>query len=138
MAEKIVRGRKVITERPYMPGYIFVPFDVDDYGWRKINSTRGIGQLFYSAPERPAPIRADVMQVLLDKCNGEYVVDEIIDMALQQVVWVGARVRINDGPFAGFAGLVKWTNRDRIKVLLSFLGSPREIALSSKHVGVLS
>lgn len=133
--QKIVRGARTWTERPYLPGYIFIRFDpVEDVTWPTINCVRGIQTLLYSAHEKPAPIRDVAMAVLLDRCNGDRVKAEDIDAALLKVVPIGSDVRVAEGPFEGFVGKVTWSDRDRVRVVLSLFGRKTPTLLSSKDV----
>lgn len=138
--ERVVRGQRIIREVPYIPGYIFVHFDVEDWQWRKINTTRGIRSVMYSSAEVPAVVRSDAMSVLLERCNGQYVRESevgAIDDAIRRVVWKGAQVRVNEGPLEGRRGSVTWAAHDRVKVLMLFLGTSREIEMAASDVAVL-
>ena len=133
--ERFTRGRRVLTERCYIPGYIFIQFDpVEQPNWPSINYTRGIHSLLYMGPEKAAPIRDSAMNIILDRCNGDRVKAEDIDFAISKIIPVGANVKIVDGPFAGFEGPVKWSDGQRIKVLLSLFGRPMQTGFKSKHV----
>lgn len=135
--ERVTRGREVLSRAPYIPGYIFINFDIDDDAWRKINSTRGIRQLIYGSHERPARIRQDAMQIILDKCNGQIVKLEEVDFALSKIVWPGAEVRVTDGPFAGFHGTVKWSKDDRAKVLMRLFGRDTPADLKTNQLEIV-
>ncbi len=133
--ERVVRGARTWTERCYIPGYIFVRFDpLEDIHWPTINFVRGIQTLLYSASEKPAPIRDVAMGVLLDRCNGDRVKAEDIDLAISKVVPVGVDVRVKEGMFSEHVGKVVWSDGDRVKVLLSIFGRPTRASLSTKAV----
>lgn len=133
--QRVVRGRRTWTERCYIPGYIFIRFDpVEDRRWPQINYVRGVASLLYSASERPAPIREQAMNVILERCNGDVVKAEDIDLALSRVVPIGAMVRVQEGTFEGFVGRVAWSHEDRVKVVLSLFGRDTKVALPTKHV----
>lgn len=136
--QRIVRGARTWTERPYIPGYIFIRFDADeDPHWPKINYVRGIQSLMYSASERPAPIKEAAMAVLLDRCNGDRVKAEDIDMALAKVLPIGSSVRVVDGAFADFVGKVAWSDQDRVRVVLSLFGRPTKLTMPSRSVALV-
>lgn len=135
-SERITRGRRVLTERCYIPGYIFVRFDSVNDRWEAINSTRGIKSLMYAASEKPAPIREAVMQVLLDRCNGDVVKAEDLDLAISRVIPIGALVKVTEGPFEGFVGPVKWNHNERVKVMLSLFGRSNPVKLPTTHVAL--
>lgn len=135
--QRIVRGARTWTERPYIPGYIFVRFDPDeDSNWPQINFVRGVQTLLYSASERPAPIKDAAMAVLLDRCNGDRVKAEDIDFALSKVFPVGSSVRLVDGAFSQFVGKVAWSDQDRVKVVLSLFGRQAKLTMPSRFVAM--
>lgn len=135
---KIVRGARVIRQTPYIPGYIFVRFDVHEDPWRKIYSTRGIKTLLGGNPERPTPVREDAMAILLDKCNGKIVKAEHVDAALSRIVPVGSTVRIVEGPFNGHEAKVTWSHDDRVTAIMSLFGRPCELKLRSSDVQMVA
>lgn len=129
---RITKGREVITRKPWLPGYIFIPFDIDNPIWPRINSTRGVKRLMPEWMERPSPVRDDAMQVLLDQCNGQTVRAMEVDRAIAKVLWPGATVQVNEGPFAGFTGTVEWTDKDRVKVLCFIFGRTTAVEFDRK------
>lgn len=135
---RIVRNRRVITEKPYIPGYIFINFDDDADNWQAINATRGIQSLILSGPEKPATIRQPAMDVLIDKCSGSLVNPDAVDLELSKLIPIDATVRVNTGPLEGRVGPVRWSHNQRVAVLLTFLGSTREIELAAKAVDVVA
>jgi transcriptional antiterminator RfaH len=137
-SQRVVRGQRTWTERPYIPGYIFIRFDPDeDLHWPKINYVRGIQSLMYAASERPAPIKDAAMSVLLERCNGDRVKAEDLDIALSRVIPIGAMVRVNDGAFEGFTGKVAWSERERVKVVLSLFGRPTKLTMPTRSVALV-
>lgn len=133
--QRIVRGARTWTERPYIPGYIFVRFDAnEDVRWPDINFVRGIQTLLYSASEKPAPIRDAVMAVLLERCNGDRVKAEELDAALVKFFVVGSDVRVTEGAFAQHVGRVAWNEKDRVRVVLSLFGRPTNVSLPSRQL----
>lgn len=125
---RVIRGYRASFDRPYIPGYLFVHFDVEDPSWRLINSAPGVQQVMYCSPEKPATVRQDVMDVLLERCNGQYVRESDLDDVLR-VFWRGAAIRLNDvaGAMEGWRGTVVSSTADRVRMLMSFLGATREI-----------
>jgi transcription antitermination factor NusG len=136
---RIVRGRRVTVEKPYIPGYIFINFDDTAENWQSINYTRGIISLIYASPEHPAVVKPDAMQILIDRCSGgQYITEHEIDQHIAKLVPIAATVRITSGPFDGLHGIVKWSHHHRVAVLMRFLGVVREIDISAKAVEVIS
>lgn len=133
--QRIVRGARTWTERPYIPGYIFVQFDpIEQPLWPTINYVRGIQSLLYNGVETPAPIKDAAMRVLFERCNGDRVKAEDLDLALSRVMPIGSNVRAVDGPFEGHVGKVDWSDDDRVRVVLSIFGRATKVSLKSRSV----
>lgn len=128
ISRRVLRGNVQNIERPYMPGYVFPQFDVEDDEWRTIPTTRGVVRLLSSGPETPSRIRQGAMDALLRQCDDNDVVQEAAaDRALAQMIPVGSLVRVTAGPFQGFEGPVKLSTSERIKVLLGKVSIPVEL-----------
>lgn len=134
---KVIKGREVITRKPWLAGYIFIPFDIEEPNWPRINNTRGVKRLMPEWMERPSPVRDDAMQVLLDQCNGQVVKATEVDRAIAKVLWPGALVKAHDGPFAGFNGTVEWTDKDRAKVLMFIFGRTTPVMFDRRQKDTL-
>ena len=143
---KVIRGTRRTTENPYMPGYIFVQFDLDadpvdvtlngvtaKRNWRSIYQTRGIETVLGESVLKPSPLREAAMEIMFANCIGDYVKAEEIDTAFADLQ-LGQMVRVTSGPFCGFRGPVHWTHGDRVKALLSFLGATRPIEFTMNEV----
>lgn len=138
VSTKIIRGRKHMTEMPYLPAYLFLRFDRADDRWRGVYAVRGIRTVLGTSPERPSPIRDDAMAILLDRCNGQYVEAKHVDTALSKIVPIGSTVQITRGAFSGYEAEVSWSHGDRVKVIMSLLGAQREIKLNSHDVQMVA
>lgn len=140
------RGRIKEVERPYLPGYIFIAFDVDGDDWPPINKTRGIKDngLMLAAVSRPATIPTLVMEDLLGRCDVEefpeadgtmtrrhYIHQEAADAYLFKV---GSTVKVTEGPWAGLHGPVQWSSRERVKIMMSLFGSVRPVEFRAKSL----
>ena len=107
---------------PLFPGYVFVRFDPDAARWRAIHSTVGISHLVCQG-ERPAPVPEGVVE---DIRAAE---DEAGMVPLNEAPVRGDRVAVDDGPFAGCAGLFDGDSGERrVFVLLDLLG--RQVRVS--------
>ncbi len=134
-SQHVKRGALVERIRPYILGYIFVHVD-DDQDWRPINYTRGVKRIMYrDAPgQKPAIIPVPVIEALQLLCNDNGYIKQVeADAALMRV---GRVVRVHSGSFEGMVGPVTWTKGDRIRVMLSFLGTEREVGLGKSLVEV--
>lgn len=122
------RGRTSEIIRPYVPGYMFVRFDIEHEGWQRINRMPGSGvrSLMYAADEVPAAVRDEALLPLMALCRDGYVIEREADALL---VAVGQTVKILEGPFAGFSGPVESAAGWRIHVLVKIFGRDTRVEL---------
>jgi transcription antitermination factor NusG len=122
---RVVRGKLEETERPYLPGYIFVMFDVCVDRWQAVNSTRGVKGLLGNG-ERPYPIKQSAMDILWNEVHRRSIVEA--DAAVARMTpSVGSVVKVMSGVLTGLEGVVAWSRGDRVKALFGMLGgSPVE------------
>lgn len=121
-------GRIGWAVKPYVPGYMFIRFDPDVYGWELINQLpcSGIKTLMYAASEVPARVRDEALLPLMALCKpGGFIVEQVkADKILYNV---GVAVKVIEGPFAGFTGTVQEVVHQRLKVLVHVFGRPTRL-----------
>ena len=127
---EVRRGKKVTTERRFMPGYVLVHMEVSDQGYHLVNSiNRGTG--FLGPQGRPLPMRdAEVNQILNRVQEGEEAPKLLIHFE------IGEKVKVNDGPFEGFDGMIEEVDDDnqRLKVSVSIFGRETPVELEYTQV----
>lgn len=120
---KYLNGRSRVNIRQYIPGYIFMRFDVDDDCWFPINWTRGIRRLVAANPERPVPVSDEAMSILQERVGEDgFVYDVDPDESWLQV---GVKVRVCNDPL--MLGIVQSINGQRAKVMLPFISTKRPV-----------
>ena len=127
---EIRRGKKVSTERRFMPGYVLVHMEMSDEGYHLINSLNRVTG-FLGPQGRPMPMRdAEVNQILNRVQEGEETPRTLISFE------VGERVKVNDGPFEDFDGMVEEVDDDnqRLKVMVSIFGRETPVELEFTQV----
>ncbi|GGL96605.1 transcription termination/antitermination protein NusG [Pseudooceanicola nanhaiensis] len=127
---EIRRGKKVSTERRFMPGYVLVHMEMSDEGYHLINSINRVTG-FLGPQGRPMPMRdAEVNQILNRVQEGEETPRTLISFE------VGERVKVNDGPFEDFDGMVEEVDDDnqRLKVMVSIFGRETPVELEFTQV----
>lgn len=127
---EVRRGKKVTTERRFMPGYVLVRMEMSDQGYHLINSINRVTG-FLGPQGRPMPMRdAEVNQILNRVQEGEEAPRTLINFE------VGERVKVNDGPFEGFDGMVEVVDDEhqRLKVSVSIFGRETPVELEFTQV----
>jgi transcriptional antiterminator NusG len=131
--EKVVevrRGRKVDTERKFFPGYVLVKMAMTDEAYHLIKNTPKVTG-FLGADSRPMPISDREAQHILQQ------VQEGVERPKPSISFdVGEQVRVSDGPFASFNGLVEEIDegRARLKVAVSIFGRATPVELEYGQV----
>lgn len=128
---EIRRGKKVTSERRFMPGYVLVHMDMSDRTYHLVNSINRVTG-FLGAQGRPMPMRDDeVMSILRRSADGE-------QAAPRTLIHfdVGEKVNVTDGPFEGFSGMVEDVDEAaaRVKVTVSIFGRPTPVELEFTQV----
>ena len=127
---EVRRGKKVTAERRFMPGYVLVHMEMSDKGYHLINSINRVTG-FLGPQGRPMPMRdAEVNAILNRVQEGEEAPRTLISFE------VGEKVKVNDGPFEDFDGMVEEVDDDnqRLKVMVSIFGRETPVELEYTQV----
>jgi transcriptional antiterminator NusG len=127
---EVRRGRKVSSERKFFPGYVLVKCDLSDQVFSLIKNTPKVTG-FLGADNKPMPISEAEAQ----RIKGQ--VAEGVERPKPTVSFeIGETVRVADGPFASFNGVVEEVDdaRSRVKVAVSIFGRPTPVELEFAQV----
>ena len=124
------RGAKVKTERKFFPGYVLIRMEMTDESWHLVKNTAKMTG-FLGGGGRPTPVSdAEVDQILRQ-------VQEGIERPKPSVTFeIGEQVRVCDGPFNSFSGLVEEVDeeRARLKVAVLIFGRATPVDLEYSQV----
>ena len=127
---EVKRGRKIPTERKFLPGYVLVKMKMTDAAFVMIKNTPKVTG-FLGADNKPMPIPEDQAMRILNQ------VKEGVERPKPTITFeVGENVKVADGPFASFLGVVEEVDeeRSRLKVAVSIFGRPTPVELEFSQV----
>ena len=127
---EVRRGKKVTSERRFMPGYVLVRMEMNNRTHHLVNSINRVTG-FLGQGGKPSPMRDDEVNLILNRVEeGEAAPRNLIRYD------VGEQVKVNDGPFEGFSGMVEEVDEDnsRLKVMVSIFGRPTPVELEFAQV----
>ncbi len=127
---EVRKGKKVQTERRFMPGYILVRMELTDQAYHLVSSTNRVTG-FLGPQGKPSPLKdAEVAHILNQ-------VEEGVDRPRPTISFdLGEQVNVTDGPFQGFSGSVEEVDEEnaRLKVSVSIFGRATPVELEYTQV----
>jgi len=97
---EVKKGKKSIIERPLYPAYAFAEIDLDTALWHRIQSMPKVGR-FIGESKKPTPLSKKDISAILDKVENRAAAKPKVSFE------EGEMVRIKEGPFANFNGVVE-------------------------------
>ena len=129
---QIRKGKKVSKERNYFPGYVLIEADLSGEVPHIIKSVNGVIGFLGTKEGSPVPLRAVEVNRILGK------VDELEESseAINIPFLVGEPVKVIDGPFNSFSGIIEDINEEKkkLKVMVKIFGRKTPLELNYMQV----
>jgi transcriptional antiterminator NusG len=127
-------GQRRKSERKFFPGYVLVQMEMDSDTWHMVKQVPKVLGFIGGTSDKPAPITEAEADAILNR------VEEGVDRPRPKVLFeVGEVVRVNDGPFNDFNGVVEEVNYEKSKMLVSVQifgrSTPVELAFGQVEKG---
>lgn len=129
------KGKKAVVTRKYFPSYILVEMEMTDGAYHLVNQisgvTRFVGQDPRNPGSRPVPLRPDEVDRILGR------IETPSERTVTDIPYrVGDHVRVTDGPFSDFNGIVDDVNPERgtLKVMVTIFGRETPVELDFLQV----
>ncbi|PIV88791.1 MAG: transcription termination/antitermination protein NusG [Hydrogenophilales bacterium CG17_big_fil_post_rev_8_21_14_2_50_63_12] len=119
-------GKKMTTERKFFPGYVLVQMEMDDDTWHLVKSTAKVTGFVGGSGNKPAPISEKEVEAIMQQMQ------EGVEKPKHKITFeIGEVVRVVDGPFNDFNGIVEEVNYEKNKLRVSVTifgrGTPVEL-----------
>jgi transcriptional antiterminator NusG len=124
-------GQKRKSERKFFPGYVLVQMELGDDTWHLVKETPRVMGFIGGKADKPAPITDKEAEMILQR------VQDSEDKPRPKTVFeAGEVVRVTDGPFNDFNGVVEEVNYDksRLRVSVSIFGRSTPVELEFTQV----
>jgi len=124
-------GQKRRSERKFFPGYVLVNMEMNDESWHLVKEVPRVLGFIGGTADRPAPISEREADAILNR------VQESEEKPKPKVLFdVGEVVRVNDGPFNDFNGVVEEVNfeKNRLLVAVQIFGRSTPVELEFSQV----
>lgn len=131
---EIRKGAKVNAEHKFFPGYILVKMEMNEDTWHVVKDTPRVSG-FLGSHNKPQAITEKEVQRIMAQ------IEEGIERPTTQIYFeVGEQIRVTDGPFASFVGVVEEvdTEKSRLKVSVSIFGRYTPVELEFTQVEKIS
>ena len=127
---EIKRGKKINSEKNFFPGYMLIKMIMNNQTWQLVKNSNKISG-FTGNDHKPIPLSQNEAIKMLKKAD-----DSIEYIAPKYVYEVGQQVKVIDGPFASFNGMVEEVDeeRGRLKISVSIFGRPTPVELEYTQV----
>lgn len=143
------KGKKQVSQKKFLPGYVLVRMDMDDETWNIVRHTPAVTGFVGATGSKPVPLSlrevADTLKIpdeVVEETEGDEEPTEVVETKARVAeidLEVGETIRVTSGPFADFTGTIAEINLDqaKLKVLVSVFGRETPLELPFDNVAKL-
>lgn len=127
---EVRKGQRVNAERKFFPGYVLINMNMNDTAWHLVKSIPKVTG-FLGGGKKPVPMTEAEAQRIIKQ------VQEGVDRPKPSIIYdIGEEVKVIDGPFASFNGVVEEIDEDaqKLKVTVSIFGRATPVELEYTQV----
>jgi transcriptional antiterminator NusG len=124
-------GKKRKSERKFYPGYVLVQMEMGEEAWHLVKSTSRVLGFIGGTPDKPAPISDKEADIILRR------VESGVNKPKPKTLFeAGEVIRVTEGPFVDFNGVVEEVDYDksRVKVAVLIFGRSTPVELEFSQV----
>ncbi len=127
---ELVKGKKKTSSRKFFPGYILVQMELDDDTWHVVKETPKVTG-FVGGTTNPAPVSDEEVRMITQQME-----EGAVKPKPRVLFSVGESVKVVDGPFVDFNGIVEEVRPDKgkLRVLISIFGRATPVELDFVQV----
>ena len=127
---EVKKGKRTQKQRKYFPGYVLVKLDLNKQIYHKIKNIQKVSG-FLGPEGKPVPVSENEVKKIMNQLS-ETEANPTAGITFE----IGEKVRVCDGPFASFSGLVEEIDEEkfRLKVSVSIFGRPTPVDLEFHQV----
>jgi len=125
------KGKKINTDRKFFPGYMMIKMIMDDEIWHTVRSIPKVYGFLGGKKGEPIPVPQNEIDLIFNQMK------EGVDRPKPSVSFeIGEQVRVSDGPFSSFNGMVEEVDEEkaRLKVSVSIFGRSTPVDLEYSQV----
>ncbi len=123
---------------PLFHCYIFVLLDLANHKWEEITNCRGVKNLLGSDPLSPQPLKHGTLWEIKNRFQAEEIKPIIVEPApvafKAAPIAVDQKVIVDAGSSKPITGICTMSNKDRVRILMEYLGAQREVEMSASRV----
>ena len=127
---EIKKGKKTVVKKKYFPGYVLAKLNMTDEIYHLIKSLKKVSG-FLGPQGKPSPISETEVEKILGNMQ-----ESVTNPTNSVIFTIGEQVKVSDGPFASFNGLIEEIDEEksRLKVSVSIFGRPTPVDLDYTQV----